>query len=59
MHAESADGVIHTCYCYGSFSSLFKLTNRTRFILKLITELTLSQRKWYDQHTNLLYNFFR
>ena len=41
MHAAS---VIHTCYCYGSFSYVFKLINLTRFILELITELTLSQR---------------
>ena len=25
MHAASADRVIHTCYCYGSFSYVFKL----------------------------------
>ena len=41
--------------CYGSFSLLFKFINLTRFILELITELTLSQRKWYAQHTNLLH----
>ena len=45
MHAASADRAIHTCYCYGSFSLLFKLENPTRFILELMTELTLSQRK--------------
>ena len=45
MHAASADRVIHTCYCYGSFSYVFKLINLTRFIPELMTELTLSQRK--------------
>ena len=25
MHAASVDRVIHTCYCYGSFTLLFKL----------------------------------
>ena len=45
MHAASVDRVIHTCYCYGSFSLLFKLINLTRFIFELMTELTLSQRK--------------
>ena len=44
MHAASADRVIHMCYCYGSFSLLFKLINLTRCTLELITELTLSQR---------------
>ena len=58
MRATSANHVIHTCYCYGSYSLLFKLTNLTRFILKLTTELTLSKRKKYAQHTNLLYNCF-
>ena len=42
MHAASADCVIHTCYCYGSFSLLFKLLNLTQFLLELMTELTLS-----------------
>ena len=41
MHAASADRVIHTCYCYGSFGFVFKLINLTRFILELITELTV------------------
>ena len=41
MHAVSADHVIHTCYCYGSFSYVFKLINLTRFILELVTEFTL------------------
>ena len=63
MHAVSADRVIHdTCYCYGSFSYVFKLTNLTRFIVELMTdqtELTLSQRKEYAQHANLHYNCFR
>ena len=45
MHAASADRVIHTCYCYGSFSCVFKLLKLIRFILELMTELTLSQRK--------------
>jgi len=30
--------VIHTCYCYGSFSYVVKLRNLTPFILKLMTE---------------------
>ena len=42
MHAASADCVIHTCYCYGSFSLLFNLINLIRFILELMTELTLN-----------------
>ena len=54
MHAASADRVIHTSYCYGSFSLWFKLINLTRFILELMTKLTLSQRKKYVQHTNQL-----
>ena len=37
---------IHTCCCYGSFSYLTKLMNLTRFILELMTKLTLSQRKY-------------
>ena len=37
---------------------MFKLTNLTPFILELMTERTLSQRKWYAQHTNLLFNCF-
>ena len=36
--------VIHTCYCYGSFSYVAKLLNLTRLILELMTELTPSQR---------------
>jgi len=30
--------VIHTCYCYRSFSYVVKLRNLTTFILKLRTE---------------------
>ena len=45
MHATSADRVIHTYYCYGSYSLLFKLINLTRFIVELMTELTQTQRK--------------
>ena len=45
MHAASADRVIHTCYCYGSLSYVFERINLTRFILELMTEPTLSQRK--------------
>ena len=45
MFAVSADRVGHTCYCYGSFSYVFKLINLTRFILELMTELTPRQRK--------------
>ena len=41
MHAASADRVIHTCYCYESFNYVFKLLNLTRFLLELMTELTL------------------
>jgi len=33
--------VIHTCYCYGSFSYVVKLRNLTKFILELMTELIL------------------
>ena len=59
MHAASADRVIHMCYCYGSFNLVYRLRNLTRLILELMTELTLCQRKWYAQHTNLLYSCFR
>ena len=60
MHAANADRVIHTYnYCYGSFSHVFKLINLTRFIVELITEIILSQRKIYAQHTSLLYRCFR
>ena len=41
MHAASADRVIHTCYCYGSFSLLFKLVNLTRFILEIIRNICM------------------
>ena len=41
MHTTSADRVVHTCYCYRSFSYVFKLINLTGFILELMTELTL------------------
>ena len=46
MHAASADRIIHTSYCYGSFSYVFKHKNLIRFIHELMTELTLSQRKY-------------
>ena len=59
MHAVSADRVIHACYCDASFNLLFKLINLTRFILELMTELTLSQRKQYAQHINLPCGCFR
>ena len=59
MHAVSADRVTSTCHCYESFSYEFKLINLTRFVVELLTELTLSRRKWYAQHTNLHYNCFR
>ena len=41
MHAVSADCVIYTCYCYGSFSLLFKLVNLTRFILEIIRNICM------------------
>jgi len=40
MHdATSRLGLRASCYCYGSFSYVVKLRNRTRFILELMTEL--------------------
>ena len=45
MHAANRDHVIHTRYSYGSFSYVFKLINLTRIIRKLMTELTLRERK--------------
>ena len=56
---RNEDIVVHTFYCYGSFSFVFKLINLTRFILKFMTELTVSQRKLYTQHTYLLFNCSR
>ena len=53
MNAASADRVIHTCYSYGSFSYVFKLIILNRFIVELMTEFTISQRKQYAQHINL------
>ena len=50
MHAASADRAIHTCYYYGSFSYVFKLRNLTRFILELMTELTLSENSALSMH---------
>ena len=49
MHATSADRV-RTCYCYGSFSLLFKLMNLTRFILEFITELQVSENSTLSIH---------
>ena len=40
LQAASRDHVIRTCYCYGSFSYVFKLTNLTRFILESVGELS-------------------
>ena len=41
MHAVRADRVIHTCYCYGSFSLLYKLINLTRFLVSENSTLSI------------------
>jgi hypothetical protein len=42
MYAASRARVIYTRYGYGSFGYVFKLINLTRFVLELMTGLTLS-----------------